>query len=656
MRKAVLITFQILTLSSAVTFANDNPVIPINDNFYSLDLRSEILVYKDDSKDISIDELQTKLSEFEVRNSLNFGLYEGAIWIKGRLKSESTKSYDLILSINNPLLANVQLYVNGKSAGQAGQKIAYGNRSIPHRLVAFPIELSPQKSVDFALRLETSAPFNLPITIQRKEVFFNREKSIDLGFAIFLGIIMAMIVYNLFLYFSLLDITYLYYVGFIFSLHFLDILGNFGYLQTYLWPDSTWFAERQIAISIPIFNCFGLLFFASFLKIKHKLPSIYKTIQVIIWTSVALIPIPLFYFSSVVTAITNLLIAASIILCLSVLGYLLTKWDRLSQYFLLSWVPVFLSGLIFIFMTLGWLETNLVAQLSLVLSVGAESLTLSLALGFRINLIKSEKIKAEKEAALLQGQMTAAGEVQKAFFPGPMNNSNIEIKSEYVSADKTGGDIFGYHLDKIKNHIYLYVGDVTGHGIPAALMTGIVAGSVRTAIESMNTSSALPLKDQLLRVTRLIEIGFRDYALRSEKYVTFAIVVIDLNSGEAAYVNAAHPGIYRISKEKTEYLLESGDPLGRSSTINLGSMSFRLDEGDYLFLFTDGLIENTGPDGKSMTDRRLLNGLSYAENIQDIVSGLKHQMDIVWSHQKGKDDYAYLLLKFKAIDSKSKSA
>ncbi|ORJ58548.1 PP2C family protein-serine/threonine phosphatase [Geothermobacter hydrogeniphilus] len=194
-----------------------------------------------------------------------------------------------------------------------------------------------------------------------------------------------------------------------------------------------------------------------------------------------------------------------------------------------------------------------------------------------------------------------ASGVQQLLFPksSPVCNwSCIGIKNRM--AQGVGGDYFDF-ITLGDGCQLIFLGDVTGHGLQASLVMGLLYGFIhRSAAQDCDP----------LRVLREINTFLRLFAKRSEKYdyffsSTLFCGVINPDSLCMEYVNAGHVAPVVRRGDELFRLEPSGQPLGYFDQPELDLELFRLRRGDRLLLFTDGITEAEGRNGEQFGRRRL---------------------------------------------------
>ncbi len=184
-------------------------------------------------------------------------------------------------------------------------------------------------------------------------------------------------------------------------------------------------------------------------------------------------------------------------------------------------------------------------------------------------------------AKVREYELVEARNLQLAMVPAePLRSHGVEVAKSFLPAAEVGGDFLDYFLlsdDKVG----LYVGDVTGKGLPAALYASLVLGTLRGIHKTgMPPSEALELLNNRLRVRAI-----------QARYCAVQYAVFDPATQALCYANAGLPGPLHISARGCCELLEGGLPSGMFDSVRYTLQSVQLHPGDAVLFFTDGLIE-----------------------------------------------------------------
>jgi PAS domain S-box-containing protein len=196
----------------------------------------------------------------------------------------------------------------------------------------------------------------------------------------------------------------------------------------------------------------------------------------------------------------------------------------------------------------------------------------------------------------------------------------------YIPMDKIGGDFYDYEVRE--NNIFLFIADVSGHGLQAAFLSLITKMSLEGISERLSPR----------RVLYILNESICRSAVKSN-FVTSFYAVIDIKNGTVRFANAGHPPalVYRKSTGEFFVLNARGIPLGwfRNTVIDDGT--FHLVAGDRLVLYTDGLIECCNMNGMVFGEERLREMLSSFSGLS--ATEFSEMLMLVVREFKGRDSF-----------------
>jgi sigma-B regulation protein RsbU (phosphoserine phosphatase) len=179
-------------------------------------------------------------------------------------------------------------------------------------------------------------------------------------------------------------------------------------------------------------------------------------------------------------------------------------------------------------------------------------------------------------------EVLVARDIQLSLLPkSPPKHLSIDIVGKMLSSREVGGDYFDYFpLDD--THIALAIGDVSGKGIPAAMLM--------FSLQAVFKSAALKEKLPPHEVSEALNRHLCESA-ESGQYATFFYGVIDLENSTFRYSNAGQCPALLFKQDYTDRLGEGGMMLGVEKDRNYREGSVQLDPGDLICLYTDGITE-----------------------------------------------------------------
>ncbi|WP_233231188.1 SpoIIE family protein phosphatase [Silvanigrella aquatica] len=256
---------------------------------------------------------------------------------------------------------------------------------------------------------------------------------------------------------------------------------------------------------------------------------------------------------------------------------------------------------------------------------------------------EQQRLVSEQETArLVQNNLMPKFEYRKV--------GNFELANHFEAAAECAGDWWNYYI--LPNEkLLLLLGDVTGHGTASALLTAVVKGYC----DSIHIQPEITSKDILSQLDTVVR-----QSGDGNKVMTMFAAILDPINGTITFSNAAHnfPMMIKLKNngKVVEKLIAQGRPLGYELlSTSEGQTSYaydqrqiKLEPGDVLFIFSDGLVEATNKNGDEFTERRLKNALQkYSDKeAKEMKECIITEFREFISHKKLDDDVTFLVCKF----------
>lgn len=200
----------------------------------------------------------------------------------------------------------------------------------------------------------------------------------------------------------------------------------------------------------------------------------------------------------------------------------------------------------------------------------------------------------ERRLLSIEKELEVARQLQSSILPATIPEiQNVQIAVSYQPMAAVAGDFYEFVRADGKR-LGLLVADVTGHGVPAAL----IASMIKVAMQSVEACAHDP-REVLRELNRIL------FKQIHEQYVSAAYLWIDTESGKACYSAAGHPPLLCWRDARLERIESNGLLFGIIPDPDYPVREFALRAGDRLVLYTDGLIEPQNPSGESFGDHKL---------------------------------------------------
>jgi phosphoserine phosphatase RsbU/P len=220
--------------------------------------------------------------------------------------------------------------------------------------------------------------------------------------------------------------------------------------------------------------------------------------------------------------------------------------------------------------------------------------------------------EAEERAKTVDEELRWAGEMQRALLkPKLVSSEGVEFRTSYrpVSGLYCGGDYYDVVEMGPKRYLAL-LGDVAGHGVKAAFVTGILKAVIFPEyLQAVRNKSFSPAAFLAWLNERM------NFELRKSSglIITFFAGLIDAQAGTITYANAGQTHPFLVGDSPPRELVASGSGLGFASSVSYIDRTEPIGPGDILVAYTDGLVECRRDDGgcEDISARDLLAGVAY---------------------------------------------
>lgn len=269
------------------------------------------------------------------------------------------------------------------------------------------------------------------------------------------------------------------------------------------------------------------------------------------------------------------------------------------------------------------------------------SLTIEKAIA-QINYVH-ESMKEHAQLESLKNDLTTARDIQqyilpRVFPPFPEYTDKVDIYASMEAAKDIGGDFYDFfHIDD--DHIALVIADVCGKGIPAALFMAVSRTIIRSkGMQGCSAETCMTESNHLLAA----------YSI-DNMFVTVFYAIYNVKTGFISYSNAGHnpPLLLRQDGSFSELPVMENTIVGVIDDIEYQKDTLQLEQGDTLFMFTDGVTEATDAAYNEFGIERLGDILSQHShsNCQQIVEAVKKGVKDFVGETEQSDDITMLVVK-----------
>jgi signal transduction histidine kinase/CheY-like chemotaxis protein len=403
----ILLPLPLLGLTIEPDLAMTAPIkeVVLSDELDQYDLGYDLFYLEDQSSDLTIEDIFTIVDDRFIpgqSESYNFGMTHSAYWLKVNVNNPLSHHKKLYLEVAYAHHDHIDVYATDKnntiiSQHNTGDNLPFETREIENRHFVFSLDFRPKTNTTLYIRIKSEGTLQIPLTLWSPEGFSEKLEHDRFGLGIYFGIMLVLILYNAFIYLSVRDINYLYYICYIssFSL-FIFWLNGLG--VQYFWPNSPIAGMYLGLFSGLVASYTSMVFVINFLEVRKNvplfIPIFYTMLIIALLLFIAGLTIAYAYLIYSVIFISSTTAISAI-----VLGIISWKKKVFSaQIFLLAFTALDVGVLLVALKALGILPTVFITEYGSQIGSAIEGILLSIALGNRINQLTQREIKAQQSS------------------------------------------------------------------------------------------------------------------------------------------------------------------------------------------------------------------------------------------------------------------
>ena len=219
-----------------------------------------------------------------------------------------------------------------------------------------------------------------------------------------------------------------------------------------------------------------------------------------------------------------------------------------------------------------------------------------------------QAMQREQQLADIQKELEVARRIQLSILPSEFPTSGkFHVAARYVPMTSVAGDFYDYVLAD-DSRAGLLIADVSGHGVPAAL----IASMVKLAATSQRAKASDP-------AALLLGMNSALHGNTQNQFVTAAYVYLDAQAREFRYSAAGHPPMLLLREGKVTEIEENGLMLAAFDFATYGTVAHALQPRDRLVLYTDGIVEAANAEGEFFGQENL------ARVLRDTITFTAHE-------------------------------
>jgi len=388
---------------------------------------------------------------------------KGSLWAKFKVVNSTADSiFFLNLQYSNLSELTFFKYQNGllQTLSVTGNDFDFDKRIRTSPDFVFPLKLHQGDTAEFYLKIKSNHPLLLPLFIKSKDKLDEGINLENLIFGLYFGIILSIFLYNVFLFISTKDLSYLFYIIYLFFLGLAQTTVS-GYGFKYFWPHAPWLNNYALIITSAIAGTTGILFAIFFLRIAYY----YKNF--IFLLSIGL----LLYFISIISTISgnnqvgyNMINYATLsggLLLILISALVVKKGYKAAYYYLLAWLFFLIGIIVLVLRNVSVLPYTTITTYFSYFGSAVEVILLSIALADRINTLRKEKEESQVYALKISRENERLIKEQNIVLEQKVTERTVELQSANHQLSKALGDLKDAQIQLVEAEKMASLGQLT---------------------------------------------------------------------------------------------------------------------------------------------------------------------------------------------------
>jgi serine phosphatase RsbU (regulator of sigma subunit) len=565
------------------------------------------------------------------------GYSDHDFWFRIRLANPMATSQKRVVYLDNRTVKDIALYQE-QPAGGFDRVDTRWTTSLP----AYTVTLPADARATFYLRVRFAHLLKTNFYLSTVEHYQHKEKLL-FGLPVgFFGLSLGIVIYSFLIFLFVKEWSYLLFLGFAIPA-FVCVATVNGFHFMLLQVD----LHEYVLPIVANIALIGASWFSNFvMKTARYTPVLYlwqRCLQMAAGTSIVFILIglsrPLFGY------ITDFNLFLSVALAMVSGVKVIPFFPRVAITYVTSWLVMLTGMLIWFANRYGLLPDTLWAVNALNIGYNCQLILLAIGIGEKINLLKKHNEQEKLEKALLLKDLENTRLMQQALLHQAPKIEGVAIETYYQAANKAGGDWYSCYFDDEAQVLYTLVGDVTGHGVESALITGAAAGALHSffSYKKRKFAQCIDLCQCLTDIACCVNEAVYRTGMASNNLMTMVFFAIDLPAGQAYYINAGHTPILQRTEQRVKGIIQRGSPLGLSLQPRFRVKEIPYQSGDVFLMYTDGLFENQLGRKQRVLDKRLQAHLQERQSLAYIKDKIVNDFVSAGTHED-HDDVTFILI------------
>ncbi len=404
-------TLAMLPISGGAASAGSKEALLLNTLSHAVPAAAKASYFEDPTGKLRIQDmadpaLSAQFRAISMAGDPNFGFSHAAYWFALPLRLAAEGPPRWLLEVGYPSLDRVDVFTPGANGSYreqtAGDLQPFDSRPYPHRNLVFPITLEPGQTQTVYVRVLSSGSLTVPLTLWQPAALDAHDQRTYVLLGVFYGAMLALLFYNLLLYFALRDPVLLAYVGFVAAMT-TGMLALNGLGNQFLWPNWPEWGDIAQPSALAIAGLCGTLFTRLFLATAREHPGLDRLLLALMAIFAIAAAMPAVFDYRVVALVTGVNALAFCTVAIYA-GSTCRSRNQPDQpgaphpgtpYFIAAWSTLLLGTLMQALRSTGWVASTDFTTYAIQAALALATLLLSAAMAERIQATRRNALAAE---------------------------------------------------------------------------------------------------------------------------------------------------------------------------------------------------------------------------------------------------------------------
>lgn len=412
---------------SNVSFAG---VVSVDAENNRVDINQSIEYWVDDRGDTSLEHVRDAVVDWQPsqNNGMNFGFLRTPVWLRFQLTNQDPAPVRRYLVVEGPVVDSLEFFFRSNRRDipeqHIGNALPYPDRLVDSRYFIVPLEFEPGESISVLVRVRENGSMQVPFVLWEPDAYYQDYQYQQTRYAVYFGVLLCLILYNLCLLISVRTDAYFYYVCYIVSVLVLQA-SQTGFGSQFIWPNHPEISDFSVGFSINMMMMAGGLFTHRTLALKRGTLAYGIVVAMILISLVMMVLAPLISMAlHLQLSAINAMISAGAFWIAGV-----SRWHSsdVAKVYTLAWGTLLLGAITYGATKLGFLPLNAFTDNVFLIGSAVEGVLLSFSLAARIREITDHhqglmRVRLENEMEQLKLRNLAA-----------TASAASEAKSEFIA-------------------------------------------------------------------------------------------------------------------------------------------------------------------------------------------------------------------------------